>query len=90
MIFDVLELKYSRNEGWAGFLADSCQRVYPLATKKLNAALDKLVKSPPFQGGDYGFDPRTQYMYDFDTRMVEYLAFNQGIEGSNPSGVTIK
>ena len=27
----------------------------------INAALDKLVKSSPFHGEDYGFEPRTLY-----------------------------
>ena len=27
----------------------------------IHAPLDELVKSPPFQGGEYGFEPRREY-----------------------------
>jgi hypothetical protein len=34
---------------------------YWLYLCKTNAPLDKLVKSSPFHGEDYGFEPRTEY-----------------------------
>ena len=34
--------------------------------KVLNAELDELVKSPLFQGGDYGFKSHTQYYMGYE------------------------
>ena len=48
----------------------------------LNAALDKLVKSLPFHGKDYGFEPRT--LYDSQVACWYTHSIIRVITGSNP------
>ena len=53
----------------------SRQDLYNIDVNKTdNGALDELVKSPPFQGGNYGFESRMHYAFplarDSTTRMM--------------------
>jgi len=51
---------------WRNWLAQDAYTIKvmgssPVSSTKINVPLDKLVKSPPFQGGDCGFESRTEY-----------------------------
>ena len=51
--------------------------------------LDELVKSPPSQGGGYGFDSHADHHYARFDKWSKSSAFHAGVTGSNPVPSTI-
>ncbi|CDN43411.1 hypothetical protein BN871_CX_00070 [Paenibacillus sp. P22] len=47
------------------------------------------VKTPPFHGGNRGSNPLRVTIFEPLAQLVEHLTFNQGVEGSSPSWLTI-
>src|SRR5690606_16612591 len=47
------------------------------------------VKTPPFHGGNRGSNPLRVTKFEPLAQSVEHLTFNQGVEGSSPSWLTL-